>query len=138
MTSMIRPLTISADQMENKSLTAIEKSIKKDDFKTAFTENNRKLEYYDRNSTLGDSVLINYKRQAQIAITLLDKIFKDQQEKMKLKEKLLKTQNQSKTDKKTVEVLSKKVSQLEKKNKQLQKQINRLKQIDLDKNKISG
>lgn len=138
MTSMIRPLTISADQMENKSLTAIEDAIKKNDFKSAFTENNRKLDYYDRNSTLGDSVLKNYKRQAQIAITLLDKIFQDEQEKIKLKENLLKTQAQSKTDKLTVEVLNKKISHLEKKNKELKNQIRRLKQIDLNTNKISG
>ena len=125
------------------------------DYPSAAKENQHILEYYSRISDTDDIILSNYIQNARIISDLLTQITEDQEKKQALYGKIQLHEEQIKElalvqvslEKKT-EALTKKLTDMDllaKKNKileteknLLQNQINRLKEIDLNPDKILG
>ena len=153
--SQLRTLSTSVDTNEKKYLATTRKLVLNKDFKSAAKENQHVLKYYRRIPDMDDIILSNYVENAQIISDLLIRIMDDEEKKLALYGKILLNEEQIKVltlkagslkkkadaQKKKLEdmdMLFGKIKTLENEKKLLQKQIDRLKEIDLNPDKIIG
>lgn len=145
---MLRTISTSVDTNEKKYLTATQKLVLNKDFKSAAKENQRVLQYYNSIPYMDDIILSNYVQNAQIISDLLARIMDDEEKKLALYGKILHYEEQIKSLKKKagaqkekqedMVMLNEKMETLENEKKLLQQQIDRLKEIDLNPDKIIG
>jgi hypothetical protein len=145
----------SKDMKEKKYLTVTQKLVLNKEFISAVRENEHMLKYYRHIPDMNDMVLSNYVQTTRIISDLLIQIIEDEEKKQTLYGKILLNEEQIRALTLTVGLLKKKldtqkkkltdrdrlfeqVKILENEKKRLQKQIDRLKEIDLNPDKIIG
>lgn len=146
--SLSRALPSSVDTNEKKYLATTRDLILKNDFKSAARENQRMLQYFSRFTDSKDIITSNYDQNAQILSDLLTRIMDDIKKTQALTRKIQNSENRIKalaltvgSYKKKAAVSQKKLADRDKlieKIKTLERQIERLKQIDLNSDKITG
>ena len=144
--SILRTISTSVDTNEKKYLTDTREMVLNKDYKSAAKENQRRLKYYSNIPYADDIILSNYVQNAQIISDLLDRIIEDEETRIALYGKILHHEEQIKSLKKKTSaqkekqedmaVLNEKMENLENEKKLLQEQIDRLKEIDLNQDKI--
>lgn len=143
------------DTKEKESLAALQDSVLKKDFKSAARENQRMVKYYESLPDTKDIISSNYNQKTDIISDLLAQILDDEEKKLALYGRILLHEEEIKTLTLTTGSLKKKVNDQQKKLKDmaalleriktlenektlLQKQIDQLKEIDLNPDKITG
>lgn len=151
----VRTTPTSVDTNEKKYLITTHDFVLEKNFKSAERENQRILNYYKKITNINDMVLSNYIKNSRLISDLLTRIIADEKEIHALYEKTRLDEEQTKVLilatsllKKEVDVLEKKllgmnklvkkIQNLKNENKGLQDQIERLKEIDLNPDKVTG
>ncbi|MCG8639185.1 MAG: hypothetical protein MI862_05590 [Desulfobacterales bacterium] len=139
-TQISRSFNITADTQLQQELAAIEEMINNKDFQAASTANLAMLKKNQNSFKPGDTVTANYLIQARINQRLLAQTLSDQEQKASLFKRIQQDKDKQKRERQSVQAfkeeihgLNKKIKTLEKEKSELEKQIERMKQIDLNK-----
>ncbi|WP_092232234.1 hypothetical protein [Desulfobacula phenolica] len=153
--ALLRDLPYSIDTNEKKYLIATQRLVSDMDFQSAERETQRILEYYSGVTGMNDIILSNYIENTRIISNLLTRIMEDEKKKqafireIRLKEEkitaltltagsLKKKADVQQEQLADMEKVVEKLKFLENEKNRLQKQIEQLKQIDLNPDKIIG